>query len=245
MTNATGTRGTACAFMVIGLLLAGCGRQVVEAQPAATASPAAGARQAGSGQAASGDTASSAQNEASQPKPDAKAAGSRIPIPPIGSTSARLSDVNPEAVLAPTRLRVPAIGIDAAVVPVGADATTGEMAVPPDAATVAWYRHGPTAGERGSAALAAHVDYNGRQGAFFRLRELPLGAPVTVTLEDGSAWSGVVQDVRSYDKRDLPVGKMFARTGQPVLRLITCGGPFDRAARHYRDNIVVSVAADA
>ncbi len=234
MTFATGRSGAALAVLVAGLVMgAGCGRGTVDSPPTA-----ADAATADGSQTASGAATSSAPTRA-------KRVGSRIPIPPIGSASARLADVNPEAVLAPTRLQVPAIGIDAAVVPVGANARTGEMAVPKDAGTVAWYRHGPTAGERGSAALAAHVDYNGRQGAFFRLRELPLGAPVTVTLEDGSAWSGVVQDVRSYDKRDLPVGEMFARTGQPVLRLITCGGPFDRAARHYRDNIVVSVAADA
>jgi sortase (surface protein transpeptidase) len=119
------------------------------------------------------------------------------------------------------------------------------MAVPKAAATVAWYRHGPTPGGRGSAVLAAHVDYNGRQGAFFRLRELRVGAAVTVTLEDGTGWSGVVQDVRSYSKRDLPVKAMFARIGPPLLRLITCGGPFDTEARHYRDNVVVSVAAQA
>lgn len=28
--------------------------------------------------------------------------------------------------------------------------------------------------------------------------------------------------------------------GSPRLTLITCGGPFDAEARHYRDNIVVT-----
>lgn len=224
-------RGAAHTLAVAGLVVVvGCGPDTVDPQP-----PAAGAGAADTGQTAD-DTASSTPARA-------KTAGSRIPLPPIRSSSARLADVTPDAVAAPTRLRVPAIGIDAPVAGVGADAQTGEMAVPQAAATVAWYRHGPAPGGRGSAVLAAHVDYDGRAGAFFSLREVPIGAAVSVTLDDGSGWTGVVEEVRSYPKRNLPVSAMFARTGRPVLRLITCGGPFDRAARSYRDNVVVSVAA--
>ena len=31
----------------------------------------------------------------------------------------------------------------------------------------------------------------------------------------------------------------YAPTADPQLRLITCGGSFDRSVRSYRDNIVV------
>ena len=31
--------------------------------------------------------------------------------------------------------------------------------------------------------------------------------------------------------------------GRPVLRLITCGGSFDRGSGHYRDNVIVYAAA--
>jgi hypothetical protein len=37
----------------------------------------------------------------------------------------------------------------------------------------------------------------------------------------------------------LPVGRIWNRTDRPVLRLITCGGSFDRETGHYRDNIIV------
>jgi hypothetical protein len=37
----------------------------------------------------------------------------------------------------------------------------------------------------------------------------------------------------------LPVGRIWNRTDRPVLRLITCGGSFDRETGHYRDNVIV------
>ena len=37
----------------------------------------------------------------------------------------------------------------------------------------------------------------------------------------------------------LPAGRIWNHTRRPVLRLITCGGGFDRATGHYRDNLIV------
>ena len=89
----------------------------------------------------------------------------------------------------------------------------------------------------GSAVLAAHVDYDGRRGAFFRLRELSVGAEVRVDLDDGSALTFVVRSLDQVAKDQLDP-RLFARDGAPRLALITCGGSFDRDERSYRDNIV-------
>ncbi len=45
----------------------------------------------------------------------------------------------------------------------------------------------------------------------------------------------------SYPKAALPTS-LFRTDGPPTLTLITCGGPFDSATRHYRDNVVVAAA---
>jgi len=39
-------------------------------------------------------------------------------------------------------------------------------------------------------------------------------------------------------KNALP-GSLFATTGPPRLALVTCGGSFDPATGHYRDNVIV------
>lgn len=140
--------------------------------------------------------------------------------------------------LQPGRVRIPAIGVDAAVVPVGLE-PNGEMEVPP-AKEVGWYELGTRPGApQGSAVLAAHVDYAGVKGAFFKLRELPEGAEIEVAGPDGRVLRYVVDTRLQVDKDELPVEELFRSTGPPTLTLITCGGAFDRGARHYQDNIVI------
>jgi hypothetical protein len=138
----------------------------------------------------------------------------------------------------PARLRIPSIGVDAPVVPVGLE-PDGSMGLP-GAAEVGWFQPGVRPGSsHGSAVLAAHVDHGGRQGAFFDLRRVPEGAEVFVVGPDGRELRFVVDERAQVDKQDLPVAELFRSRGPATLTLITCGGSFDRAARHYQDNIVV------
>lgn len=138
---------------------------------------------------------------------------------------------------APDRIRIPAIGVDAGVVPVGV-APNGEMEVPPSISQVAWYRHGPLPGDPGSAVLAAHVDFDGRPGAFRRLAELAPGDLVLVAT--GSSWAAFrVVGRTTYPKAELPTAELFRRTGEAVLTLVTCGGGFNPSLRSYDSNVVV------
>jgi sortase (surface protein transpeptidase) len=152
--------------------------------------------------------------------------------------SARLEDVRPVEKPHPTRLRIDALGIDAPVVALGV-AASGEMEVPTDAQTVAWYEHGPSPGQQGSAVLAAHVDYNGARGVFFDLAALEAGATVTVEFADARPRTFTVTEGNSVAKVALPLDQLFRRDGRPVLTLITCGGDFDPVTRSYRSNVVI------
>jgi sortase (surface protein transpeptidase) len=102
-----------------------------------------------------------------------------------------------------------------------------------------WYRLGPTPGEVGPAVLLGHVDGNKQKGIFFRLKELVPGDRVTVSRMDGSVVPFVVTKVNQIDKDEFPTQAVYGDTAGPELRLITCGGSFDRAAHSYRDNIIV------
>ncbi|GAA3227726.1 class F sortase [Pseudonocardia petroleophila] len=146
-----------------------------------------------------------------------------------------------DRVAGPSRVRLASLDVDAEVVDVGVD-DRGEMEVPQDVSTVGWYRFGPGPGaSSGSAVLSGHVDdrVQGR-GAFYRLGELSPGDPVQVELTDGTVTAYVVDRVRRIAKEELPVEELFARDGAPVLTLVTCGGDFDREARSYRENVVVT-----
>ena len=56
----------------------------------------------------------------------------------------------------------------------------------------------------------------------------------------GRSWSSGSGD---GPKTALPTQRIWNRTRRPVLRLITCGGSFDRSIGHYRDNVIVYARA--
>jgi hypothetical protein len=161
-------------------------------------------------------------------------------IPAIQVASARLADRQAESSRArPIRIRIPSIGVDATIALVGVDQLAGRMEVPADISKVGWYRFGPVPGRPGSALLVGHVDSSVLgAGVFFRLRSVPVGAVVSVGFAGGSATRFRVVGRRSYPKDALPE-RLFARSGNSVLTLITCGGAFDRTTGHYQDNVVV------
>jgi Sortase domain len=138
----------------------------------------------------------------------------------------------------PQRLLVPAVGIDSPVRPVGV-ADDGQMQLPIDPAVVGWYRYGPAPADRGSAVLAAHVDsWEHGLGPLARLRDVAVGDTLVVRTARGSVVHTVTA-VTSYAKQALP-RTVFARSGPPRLRVITCGGAFDEASGHYEENLVVT-----
>ena len=139
---------------------------------------------------------------------------------------------------APVRLQVPSAGVDATLTGIDLDAA-GALVPPADTAVAGWYRAGPAPGEAGPAVLTGHVDGVAGPGAFFRLREVAVGDPVVVERADGTTVRFTVTRVARYPKDAFPAATVYAPTPDAQLRLITCGGAFDRTARSYRDNVVV------
>jgi sortase (surface protein transpeptidase) len=141
----------------------------------------------------------------------------------------------------PVRLQIPVIGVDTEVMELGLR-RDGTLEVPPlrGDAPAGWYRHSPTPGETGASVLAGHVD-TARDGpaVFFRLRELKVKDSISVRRKDGTVARFAVSRVATYPKRDFPSREVYAPLASPGLRLITCGGVFDRGEGSYRSNVVV------
>ncbi|WP_203811321.1 class F sortase [Paractinoplanes tereljensis] len=143
-------------------------------------------------------------------------------------------------VIRPARIRIDRLNVSATVVPVGVDAA-GEVVVPPSVDTVGWYRYGPGLGMPGSMVVAGHVDSAQQgNGAFARLRMLGTGDRVEVTGTDGHVAAYRVVGREEYPKATIQLDRYFTSTGPQRLTLITCGGPFNQATGHYRDNVVVT-----
>ena len=55
----------------------------------------------------------------------------------------------------------------------------------------------------------------------------------------GSRIVFVVDRVEQHPKNAFPTAEVYEPTPDATLRLITCGGSFDRASGHHRDNHIV------
>jgi hypothetical protein len=160
--------------------------------------------------------------------------------PPVGRPASRPVVVSEAAQppAAPVRVRVSSVGIDAALAGIGLDGD-GALVPPGDPATAGWFSQGPAPGEPGPAVLTGHVDSREGPAVFFRLRDVAAGDPVVITRADGSTARFTVTRVARYAKTAFPTAEVYGPTPDAELRLITCGGDFDREARSYRDNVVV------
>jgi len=138
----------------------------------------------------------------------------------------------------PVRLQVPAIGVDTALLDLGLT-PSGELQVPSDGASAGWFTGAPAPGEVGPAVLAGHVDWDGSPGVFAGLGQLTAGDEVTVTRQDGGTAVFRVATVERHPKADFPTEAVYGDVDHAALRLITCGGEFDRRAGHYDDNVIV------
>ncbi len=135
------------------------------------------------------------------------------------------------------RLTIPSIGVDTTLVGLGL-AVDGSLAVPAGGFPAGWYTGGPTPGEPGPAVITGHVDWHG-PGVFFRLRELRPGAAISVTGSDGGTTAFRVSRVLRVSKQSFPTSQVYGDLDHPGLRLVTCGGTFNRGRHSYNDNVIV------
>lgn len=143
----------------------------------------------------------------------------------------------------PTALSLPSIGVAAtATVELGlnADGTLQTPSLDDPDSRPGWYTGSPSPGAPGPAIILGHVD-SARYGpgVFHSIGALRPGDPVEVQRTDGSVAVFTVDAVRSYEKKDFPTLQVYGNTDTAALRLITCGGIFDPAARSYDRNTVV------
>ena len=142
----------------------------------------------------------------------------------------------------PIALQIPAIGLTTTVEPLGRN-PDGSATVPSGTTFAGWYDLGPTPGDVGPSVIIGHVDSIAGPGVFFNLKSLLPGD--TVTVDDGDVpVTFVVHQVVTYAKDAFPTAQVFGATPDAELRLITCGGPFDRSIGHYEDNVVVYAAEE-
>ncbi|MGI5125652.1 class F sortase [Pseudonocardia sp. CA-107938] len=144
----------------------------------------------------------------------------------------------------PVHLDVDAIGVHADVIRLGL-APDRTVEVPPlGSPDVGWYSYSPPPGDLGPAVLLGHVDAAATGPSVFHdLSRLRPGDGIAVRRADGSTVRFRVDDVAQYPKARFPTAAVYGNIDHAGLRLITCGGAFDRGRRSYLDNVVVYASA--
>jgi Sortase domain len=145
----------------------------------------------------------------------------------------------------PIAVDIPAIGVSAPIIPTGVAANRSIEVPPLDQPSVAgWYRYGPSPGEAGSAVIVGHVDSStSGRAVFFDLGRLHKGDRISILRDDGATAGFAVTGVSLVAKDAFPATEVHKTSSAALLRLITCGGSFDREARSYLDNLIVYAVA--
>ena len=137
----------------------------------------------------------------------------------------------------PVRLLVGSIGVSAEVIPIGLDVNRA-LAVPRDAQVTGWWSGGSVPGESGPTVIVGHFDSKVASGVFAKLQTLRKGARISIEDSEGSKYVYEVVLLEYLHKTAFPTKKVYGATDGSTLRLVTCGGKFNRATGHYVDNTI-------
>ncbi|HWI01734.1 MAG TPA: class F sortase [Propionibacteriaceae bacterium] len=171
---------------------------------------------------------------------DASAATPSLPTPSAsrgrGATQARAERAEPGE---PRMMAIPRLDLKMPITAVTVD-DNGAMAIPARPSEIGWYVHGPRPGSaHGSAVLGGHVDSREYGvGPLVGLKQLRRGDDIIIKTTTGSERFRV-STVRLISKQNLDLRMVFKREGEPLLRILTCGGTYRRSGG-YQANVVVT-----
>lgn len=158
--------------------------------------------------------------------------------PGVNIGAAADGDFAAPSVARPISVAVPSIAVASELVRLrrGSD---GALEVPRDYAKAGWWEDGVIPGAAGPAVIVGHVDSERKAAVFHRLRSVRPGDKIIITRIDRSRATFAVDAVNQYTKAEFPTAAVYGPTNGSTLRLITCGGRFDRRRQAYSDNLVV------
>ncbi|WP_245244810.1 class F sortase, partial [Streptomyces palmae] len=187
------------------------------------------------------------------PSPSSLPAPERLHLPPAARPDPAMFPPRPRRPREPSlprsypvRLKIPSIKVNAPFTELTLDKSGRLQAPPPnDKNLVGWFRDGASPGERGNAIVAGHVDTKTGPAVFYPLSALKTKSKVVVERADGVRATFVVDEVSVFSKKKFPNKRVYGETYDPQLRLITCGGSYDRKVKDYTANVVVFAHLDS
>lgn len=142
---------------------------------------------------------------------------------------------------APVQLSIPALQLAASVERKGLT-PAGNIDVPSDPDSVAWYEGGSVPGRPGDAVISGHLDTPAGDAVFSGLHTLQRGDAITVTLDGGRTVPFRVTAL-TYYPYTARLDMLFDTAGPPQLSLITCAGTWDAGRHTYLQRLIVTAIA--
>lgn len=139
----------------------------------------------------------------------------------------------------PKQVAITRLGIDYPVIELGQNPDETMETPPLFEKVTGWYKYSPTPGEIGPSIIVGHIDTYKGPSVFWRLREAQPGDEISVMREDGSTVKFKVTAVKQFEQSNFPTDEVYGNTEDSELRLITCGGTFDKKTLQYSENTVV------
>jgi len=166
---------------------------------------------------------------------------SLLAITPVGAESAQAvgAYLSPSS---PISLTIPSLKVSSNIIKLGLD-KKGVLEVPKTEDIAGWYTGSPTPGEIGPTIIVAHVDMNGKFGVFYNLKKMKSGDLIRVARSDKRIVTYKVTATSTFLKTKFPTQKIYGNIDHSGLRLITCGGKFNKKTGHYESNVVVFAQA--
>jgi LPXTG-site transpeptidase (sortase) family protein len=140
----------------------------------------------------------------------------------------------------PKKISLPTMGVEGYIQKVGTD-QRNEVGVPSNIHLAGWFNKSSLPGKQGLSIIDGHVDGISKPGIFKELGSLSNGKTFTIEFGDGSKTTFRVTGKTKINQEDAP-SVLFSQdpTVKSQLNLITCGGTYDRAHRHYLDRIIIT-----
>lgn len=174
---------------------------------------------------------------ASPPVPATPKARAAAKPPPAAPTRPAPSPSTMKAAT-PLSINAPTVEITSSLGQVAMN-PNGTIEVPTNPDQAAWYRLGPTPGQLGPAVIVGHLDSIKGPAVFYRLSSLRPGQIINITRSDKTVAHFRIDAINTYRRDHFPTQAVYGPINYAGLRLITCGGAYNKNAKAYDSNVVV------
>jgi sortase A len=149
---------------------------------------------------------------------------------PMETAQATIPDI-------PVKLVVHAIDLSEEIIPVR---LTSENIVDTPSVHVGWYQNGVMPGNRGNAVLNGHyINTDLGTGVFYKLSQLKQNDEIDIVDNSAHQFRFFVTSVESVAVNDFPITRVYGRTEEQQLNLITCDGSYDMVRHDYTRRTIV------